>query len=493
VTDTPRSEAEQPSPGSKQLAWPAREAGEGTFRDLLESAPDAMVIVDPDGRILLVNAQTERHFGYPREELVGQCVELLVPERFRVGHRGHRDGYFADPRLRPMGAGLDLFARRRDGSEFPCEISLAPLETEEGRLVTAAIRDVTERRRAEEALRLQAHLLELSHDAVIVRNSKHAILSWNRGAEELYGWTEAEVVGQVLPVLLQTRFPEPLEAIEAQLLEAGRWEGELTQIRRDGADVIVESRHILLRNDRGAPIAFLAINRDITERRAAEQLQREFIAMINHDLLNPVTAIGLHAELLQATESYSPRSVANILDAARRLERLVNDLLDVSRLETGRLRISRARVDLAELVKRCAEQVAVTSQDHTIITDLETAPLPGWWDRTRLEQVCQNLLTNAVKYSPAGTAVHVRLSGDGQWARLAVRDRGVGIPEEHLPFIFDRFYRVRSQEHRAEGLGLGLYITRSLVELHGGQIAVQSRTGEGTTFTVRLPHGEPDE
>jgi signal transduction histidine kinase len=157
------------------------------------------------------------------------------------------------------------------------------------------------------------------------------------------------------------------------------------------------------------------------------------------------------------------------------------------------LRISRGRIDLADLVRTCAEQVAITADGREITCELPSTPVSGWWDRTCLEQVCQNLLTNAVKYSPDGAPIRVRVSRGARLARLTVSDQGVGIPESDPPYVFDCFYRVRAHQERAQGLGLGLYITRSLVELHGSQIAVQSRVGEGTTFTVSLPYGEPND
>jgi PAS domain S-box-containing protein len=221
------------------------------LRALLEAAPDATVTVDGAGRILIANSQVESLLGYQPDELVGQSVDQLLPERFRAGHPGHRAGFRASPRARPMGTGLDLAALRKDGSEVPVEISLSPLELDGKLLTVASLRDISEHRRIEQMLRRQAALLDLVPAAVIVRDLTSAIEYWNPTAEGLYGWTAAEARGQVTHNLLRTRFPEPREAIDAVLLRDGRWEGELVHTLRSGAEISVASRQGLQRDDSG--------------------------------------------------------------------------------------------------------------------------------------------------------------------------------------------------------------------------------------------------
>ena len=245
------------------------------LKALLEAAPDATVTVDAAGQIVLANSRVEHLLGYRPDDLVGQSVDQLLPERYRTGHPGHRASFMASPRARPMGTGLDLAALRRDGSEVPVEISLSPLELDGNLLTVAALRDISEHRRIEQMLRRQAALLDLVPTAVIVRDLRSAIEYWNPTAEQLYGWTAAEARGQVTHKLLRTSFPESLEALEATLLREGRWEGELVHTLRNGAQIVVASRQALQRDDSGRAVAILEINTDITDRKRieAEQLR----------------------------------------------------------------------------------------------------------------------------------------------------------------------------------------------------------------------------
>lgn len=245
----------------------------------LDISPDALVIVNQAGAIVMVNAQTEAAFGFPREALLGQPLELLLPERFHEAHVTHRNRYFSSPRTRSMGVGLQLVARRKDGTEFPVEISLSPLQLDNALHVIAAIRDMTAQRAAERErlqqshyIRQQTELINLAHDAILVRDSANRVVSWNRGAEEFYGWTAQEAQGRITYILLKTRFPTSRADVEAHLEQEGQWEGELTHTRRDRRRVIVESRQVLVRDEQGQPTAVLEINRDITQRRQLEQM-----------------------------------------------------------------------------------------------------------------------------------------------------------------------------------------------------------------------------
>ena len=256
---------------------------QGSFRALLESAPDAMVIVDMAGEIVLVNAQTEKVFGYRREELLGRGVEMLVPERFHEHHSALRTGYAAAPHTRSMGAGLELYGRRSDGTEFPVEISLSPLETEDGTLVSSAIRDITERKRAERDASHFIAIVRSADDAIIGKDLKWTVTSWNHGAERLFGYAEAEILGRSVSVLAPPGHDDDLMDI-LRRVQSGEQidEFETVGVRRDGTQVDVSMTVSPIRLPEGTIIGASAIARDITIRR---RYQEQLVFLAEHDLL----------------------------------------------------------------------------------------------------------------------------------------------------------------------------------------------------------------
>jgi signal transduction histidine kinase len=272
----------------------------------------------------------------------------------------------------------------------------------------------------------------------------------------------------------------------ATLRRDGTWRGESEVRRGDGVVIPVEGHATAVDLPDGRK--YVAVSRDVSERRALERMQQEFISMVTHELKIPLTTIRGFAQLMLRRRELSQPGMMTILSQADRLERLINDLLDSARLEAGRLEITPSRVDLVLLARESAEAASQLGSGHLIRVVAPESPLVGHWDEGRLAQVFENLLSNAIKYSPQGGEVLVTIDLAGDQAIVTVRDEGIGIPADQLPVLFGRFTRLQAAGSAGTpGLGLGLYIARSLVEAHGGRIWVESAVDAGSLFGFSLP------
>ena len=343
-----------------------------------------------------------------------------------------------------------------------------------------------------EALAAEARfrtLFESVPDAILVADASAHLLDANPAAVRLLGRTREELRTLSVPDLVAAERAWT-EAEYARFVQDGIWRSELEVRRADGTLVPVESQASMAALPDGT--IYLSVLRDISERRLLEEQRQEFIAMVAHDLKNPLTTMKGFAQLLQRRGAYNERNVATIVAQANRLERLIDDLRDVARIDAGRLALVRTSVDLAALVRANVEESRALSDAHTIHLESPDEPVIGLWDAGRLAQVIENLLANAVKYSPDGGAITVHVAGTDDEARLAVIDEGIGIPPEALARIFERFYRADAGvAANRKGLGLGLYISKALVEAHGGTIAAESRSPTGSAFSVTLPREPP--
>jgi protein-histidine pros-kinase len=487
---------------------------EARYAGILESTPDGMIISNPAGHIVLANSETERLFGYGRGELLGQPVDILLPSRLRGNLLDHRSPIFVLRPSRSMGAGMELYGERKDGTEFPVEINLSPLATDQGWLVMGAIRDITERKNAEQKFRDQARIMELVNDSVMLRDMNDRVTYWNQGAQQTYGWTAAEALGQISHTLLKTIFPRPLEDIRAKFLAEEHWEGELIHTRRDGSTLTVASRWTLQRDAASHPAAVIELNYDITDRKRIEQMLQEknlelqnaaedknrFLANMSHELRTPLNGIIGFAEFLSDGKpgplNLKQREyLMDILNSGRHLLQLINDVLDLAKVEANKMDFHPEKFQLRTAIDGiCAVAKPIAQKKHIQLTlvaadDLGEVVI----DAQKFKQVLYNLLSNAIKFTDDEGEVEVtaRLSAPGRFI-LSVRDTGIGIRKEDFPRLFTEFQQLKAGAARHyEGTGLGLALTRKIVELQGGTITVESEVGAGSTFTVELPIHSP--
>jgi PAS domain S-box-containing protein len=471
---------------------------------IVESSDDAIVSATLEGTITSWSPGAERLFGYTAAEMVGQPILLIVPAEHHAEERS------ALERLRHGGPveRMQTVRRRKDGSLVDVALTVSPIRDRRNRVagVWNIARDISERSRADEAAARLAAIVNSSDDAIVSKTLEGVITSWNAAAEQMFGYSAAEAVGRpILLIIPSERHPEEDSVLE-RIRRGERVEHfETVRRRKDGTLVDVSLTVSPVRDGRGRVIGASKIARDISERKRverdraqlyeeAQQANRakdEFIAMLGHELRNPLGAISSAVRLLEPADALSDRAALArdvIARQTRHLARLVDDLLDVVRVMTGKVLLERQPMELAEVVTRHVGSLRTTGKMQDHVVTVEAAPVWVDADIVRMEQVIGNLVSNALKYTPAGGHITITVKTEGGDAVLSVADTGVGIAPHLVTRIFDLFVQGERRLDRAQGgLGIGLTLVRRLVELHGGSVRAESAgVGGGSRFTVRL-------
>lgn len=485
----------------KKTEW--SKLGEEQLRLIIEAAPSGMIMVDRHGKIVLVNSQIENLFGYDRSELLGQAVEILVPHSSRDQHPGYRDSFFSDPKARAMGVGRDLYGLHKDGRKISVEIGLNPVIMEGEQLVVASIVDITERKRAEDRFRL---VIEAAPSGMLMVDRAGKIVLVNSQIERLFGYDRSELLAQSVELLVpqasrekhpgfrESFFADPT----ARAMGIGR---DLFGLRKDGTQVPVEIglNPLFSQGERFV----LASVVDISERKRAEELLREkvtelqrsnedlqqFAYVCSHDLQEPLRVIANYTQLIAKRYQGSLDDKGNqffgfIVDATKRMQGLINDLLLYSRVQTRQQEFRDA--NCTEAVRAALANLKVAVQETGAQVEFGDLPTVKA-DVLQLTQLFQNLLSNAIKFrSGEAPRIQIAATKEGSNWRFIVRDNGLGLDMKYADRIFVIFQRLHSKE-AYPGSGIGLAICKKIVERHGGSIWAESELGKGTTFEFTLP------
>jgi PAS domain S-box-containing protein len=489
----------------------ARKRVDAQFRALLESAPDAMVVVNETGKIILVNTQTEKMFGYGRAELLGKTVETLIPEDYRGIHPTHRAGFMVSPHVREMGAELDLYGLHKNGTQFPIAVSLSPIQTEDGLLVASAIRDITERKK------VQA-LLVKSRDFYLTLFESFPALIWRAGINtkcDYFNTTWLEFTGRTMEQEIGFGWVEgvhPEDHERCLAIYLGAFE------KRQQFDMEYRLRHhtgdyrwVI---DNGNPFydldgrfaGYVGACYDITERKEMEQalvtalanerelgeLKSRFVSMASHEFRTPLATILATTDALGAyrhkmDDTQIDRRIGKIRSQVDHLRSVMDDVLQLARMQAGKNEFNPVETDFDEFCRDILDEFqSQPDTSHRLNYACDQHPLMVMIDHKLMRKIIANLVSNAIKYSPDKATVYVHITSDQNSVNLSVRDEGIGIPEEDQKHLFEAFHR-GVNVGTISGTGLGLSIAKQSVDLHGGTITCESVLGQGTTFKVTLP------
>ncbi|HVO32582.1 MAG TPA: PAS domain S-box protein [Elusimicrobiota bacterium] len=447
---------------------------------MVKHAPVGIVLVDADGRVVHANPKAESIFGYERREIVDQPLEILLPERFRKVHESHRQGFGDNPQPRPMGEGRHLFARHKSGREIPVEIGLVPVETSSGRVVLASIVDITAQKDAMKSLARLAAVVEASEDAIVTLSPEGNIMSWNNGAEKIFGYRTEEILGKNVAMLYPPDRMEEFRFILERIRdgEAAR-HVESVRLRKDGRPVHVVLSLAPLRDSEGRIIGASTISHDVTEKKRLEQdllhaveLEQKRIGQDLHDTLGQqLLAISFLGNILR--KKLTSKSIPEASEAAHIEELLNQTKLNLRKLTRGLYAADLEARGLGASLKDLVEQVRESSAILCEFEGDETLRVPDRSLSENLYRLAQEAVNNAVKHSLASKIV-VSLRQQNQQVALLIDDNGIGVPDSAL---------------RGGAGGLGLRTMQFRANVIGGSLDIGRRAEGGTVVrcTVLLP------
>lgn len=491
---------------------------------LFDAAAEGLIVANKQGEILVVNPRIREMFGYSEEELLGQKVEILIPNEYREKHVGHREGYNKKPAKRTMGIGMDLKGSRKDGSVFPLEVSLNHFQVEGQMMVMALISDVTERKKADQKiLQLNAELEERVKERTqaleesqllyrtISRNFPNGMISvFDRDLNyvfaeglEMYkmGITSEELKG----TNYLSRLPDGIrDAIQEKLNKVFEGENTSFEIEVKGRTYMLNA--VGLDSQDGKINQILVVEQNITKLKDAEEnirvalskekylneLKSRFVSMASHEFRTPLTSVLSSTSLLakyigkDGNEEKQQKHISRIKSSVHHLTNILNDFLSLDKLEDGKVDLHPTTFDIEHFAREVSEEMEEMAKSGQEVNYSHNGDKEVFLDKQMLKHIFNNLLSNAVKYSPEGKPVTLETEVNDECLTITVTDKGIGIPKEEQVQMFERFFRAKNVSN-IEGTGLGLNIVKKYVDMSNGDISFTSESGVGTSFVVKLP------
>ncbi|HUS00119.1 MAG TPA: PAS domain S-box protein [Chitinophagaceae bacterium] len=469
---------------------------------IVQSSEDAIISKNLDGTITSWNPAAESIFGYTKEEAIGKNISLIIPDDLlneeqaiisRI-QRGERIDHY------------ETIRKRKDGSLFVVAVAISPIKDGNENIIGASkiARDITDLKSAEQKQAMLAAIVDSSDDAIVSKDLNGFITSWNQGAEKIFGYKQSEVIGKHITIIIpEDRLDE--ETLIITKIRNGERVSHFDTIRKakDGKLINISVTVSPVKDKNGKVIGASKVARDITDKVEMEKQRQlfterlqelnhykdEFMAMASHELKTPLTVIKANLQILEHKmhDDNKVDFVNKTLNQVNKLTNLISDLLDVSKIQAGKLELNRSNFDLIPFLQEIVEDIQQTSSDHKIILNTHNKELVARADKDRLEQVVVNLLTNAIKYSPNAKEVIVDAGIKDNNIIVSISDTGIGIPDDDMDKVFTRFFRVRGLASTFSGSGIGLYISSEIIKRHGGEMWAESRIGKGSIFYFSIP------